>query len=168
VIRQYAGDSIVAVFGVPVARRSEAEIAQDATNAVGCALAMEKTLRELNRGWAAQSRPTTGMRVGVFTGPAVAGTLGSAERSEYVVIGDTMNTGSRLESYDKDLFPPDVNDCPCRILIGESTWRYLGDRFTTERLGDVRLKGKDETVGVYRVLGWAAGITATPPKGGRP
>ena len=82
VIRQYAGDSIVAIFGVPVARRTEAEIARDAVNAVACALAMETTLRELNRRWAAQRRPTTSMRVGVSTGAAVAGTIGSAERSE--------------------------------------------------------------------------------------
>jgi adenylate cyclase len=165
VIRQFAGDSIVAIFGVPVARRSEADIAWDAVSAVACALAMETTLRDLNRRWAAESRPTTGMRVGVFTGAAVAGTLGSAERSEYVVVGDTVNTASRLESFDKSLFPPDPADRPCRILIGETTWGYLGNRFATERVGDVILKGKEQAVGVYRVLGWAPGIAATLPKG---
>jgi adenylate cyclase len=165
VIRQYAGDSIVAVFGVPVARSSEAEMAQDAMNAVACALDMEATLRDLNRRWAAENRPTTTMRVGIFTGPAVAGTLGSAERSEYVVVGDTMNTASRLESFDKVLFPPDLVGRPCRILIGETTRRYLGDRFTTERVGDVTLKGKEQAVGVYRVLGRAPVSAAASPRG---
>ena len=103
VIRQYAGDAIVAIFGIPVPRQTEAEIDQDARNAVHCALAMETALRELNRRWRSESRPTTGMRVGIFTGPVVAGTLGSAERSEYVVVGDTVNTASRLESFDKDV-----------------------------------------------------------------
>ena len=158
VIRQYAGDSIVVIFGVPVARRTEAEVARDATSAVECALAMGDTLRELNHRWRAEGRPTTGMRVGIFTGPAVAGSLGSAERSEYVVVGDTINTASRLESFDKELFPPDHDIAPCRILIGETTLVVLGDRFKTEAVGEVSLKGKAHTVGIYRVVGRAAPI----------
>jgi adenylate cyclase len=153
VIRQFAGDSIVAMFGVPIPRRSEPEIARDAVNAVTCALQMEATLRDLNRRWSEENRPTTTMRVGIFTGPAVAGTLGSAERSEYVVVGDTINTASRLESFDKDLHAPDPAVHPCRILIGDITHGYLGALFTTERVGDVILKGKEQAVGVYRVLG---------------
>ncbi len=153
VIRQYAGDSIVVIFGVPVARRSDAEIRQDAVNAVNCALAMQATLRELNRRWRAQHRPTTGMRIGMFTGPVVAGILGSAARSEYVVVGDTVNTASRLESFDKAIFPPDPVNNPCRILIGDTTRGCLGDQFLTERVGDVSLKGKEHPVGIYRVIG---------------
>jgi adenylate cyclase len=153
VIRQYAGDSVVAIFGVPVVRRNESEIAQDAVNAVNCALAMETALRELNRRWRAEHRPPTGMRIGIFTGPVVAGTLGSAERSEYVVVGDTVNTASRLESLDKELFPPDPDINPCRIFIGETTLGYLGDQFETDRVGDFSLKGKEHKVGVYRVIG---------------
>ena len=153
VIRQYAGDSIVAIFGVPVVRHSESEIAQDAVNAVNCALAMETSLRELNQRWRAEHRPTTGMRVGIYTGPVVAGTLGSAERSEYVVVGDTVNTASRLESLDKDLFAPDPDVNPCRIFIGETTLRYIVDQFETDRVGDFSLKGKEHTVVVHRVIG---------------
>ena len=156
VVRQYAGDSIVVIFGVPVARRSEAEVAQDAVSAVKCALAMADTLRELNTRWRTEDRPTTGMRVGIFTGPAVAGSLGSAERSEYVVVGDTINTAARLESFDKELFAPDHDSEPCRILIGETTLAMLGDRFATEAVGEVSLKGKEHIVGVYRVIGRAA------------
>ena len=152
VIKQYAGDSIVAIFGVPVARHSEREIAQDAINAVNTALAMETALRELNRRWREQHRPTTGMRVGIFTGPAVAGMLGSAERSEYVVVGDSVNTAARLEQFDKGLFAPDPDVNPCRILIGETTLRYLGDQFETDRVGDFALRGKEHKVGVYRVI----------------
>jgi adenylate cyclase len=167
VIRQYAGDSVVVVFGVPVARLSEAEIAADAIHAVECALSMGAALRELNGRWRAQGLPVTGMRVGIFTGAAVSGTLGSAERSEYVVVGDTMNTASRLESFDKDLFMPDTDQHPCRILIGESTLVYLGDQFETERVGDVSLKGKAQTVGVYRVIGPASAMRTDTTGGGR-
>jgi adenylate cyclase len=153
VIRQYAGDSVVAVFGVPVARRIEAEIARDARSAVECALAMETALRALNQRWRAEGKPVSGMRVGIFTGPVVAGTLGSAERSEYVVVGDTMNTAARLESFDKEYFPPDPETRPCRTIIGESTLACLGDEFETARVGDVSLKGKEQRVGIYRVIG---------------
>ncbi|HSF01683.1 MAG TPA: adenylate/guanylate cyclase domain-containing protein [Solirubrobacterales bacterium] len=153
VIRQYAGDSVVAVFGIPVPRRTDAEIAQDARNAVECALAMEASLRELNRRWKAEGRQTTGMRVGILTGPVVAGTLGSAERSEYVVVGDTMNTASRLESFDKAVLAPDVDSRPCRILIGEPTLERLGGLFETEYVGEVSLKGKEHRVSVHRVIG---------------
>jgi adenylate cyclase len=162
VIRQYAGDSIVAIFGVPVARRSETEIRQDAVDAVRCALAMEARLLELNRAWLAAGRPLTGMRVGIFTGPAVAGSLGSAERSEYVVVGDTINTASRLESFDKDLHRPDPLTRPSRTFVGETTVRWLGGDFETEWVGDVSLKGKEHTVGIYRVIGRAEARTDLP------
>ena len=114
---------------------------------------METALRELNQRWRAEHRPTTGMRVGIYTGPVVAGTLGSSERSEYVVVGDTVNTASRLESLDKDLFAPDPDVNPCRIFIGETTLRYIVDQFETDRVGDFSLKGKEHTVGVHRVIG---------------
>jgi adenylate cyclase len=153
VIRQYAGDSIVALFGVPVARSTEADIEQDAVNAAECALAMASALGPLNKRWRSEGRPMAGMRIGIFTGPAVAGTIGSADRSEYVVVGDTMNTASRLESFDKDLLAPDPETRPFRILIGETTLRYLGGRFQTERVGDVSLKGKAQTVSVYALIG---------------
>ncbi len=153
VIRQYAGDSVVAVFGVPVPRRTEAEIAHDARSAVECALAMETALRQLNQRWRADGKPVCGMRVGIFTGPVVAGTLGSAERSEYVIVGDTMNTASRLESFDKEYFPPDPDVRPCRTIIGEPTLSCLGDEYETAKVGDVSLKGKEQRVGMYRVIG---------------
>jgi adenylate cyclase len=163
VVKQYAGDSVVVLFGVPVARRSEVEIAEDAIHAAECAIAMGAALVALNERWRAEHRPTTGMRIGIFTGPAVAGTLGSAERSEYVVVGDTMNTAARLESFDKDLFAPDPDrGSPCRILIGETTRQYLGSRFETEPIGDVSLKGKAQTVAIYRLIGRAAERMMSP------
>lgn len=152
VIRQYAGDAIVAVFGIPLARRTEAEVHEDARRAVECALAMERRLLALNHAWRAAEQPVVGMRVGIYTGPVVSGSLGSAERSEYVVVGDTMNTASRLESFDKDFHRPDPLTNPCRILIGDATLACLGDAFEVEWVGDVGLKGKEQTVGIYRVV----------------
>jgi adenylate cyclase len=153
VIRQYAGDGIVAFFGVPVARTTEAEIDHDAGNAVECALEMEAQLQALNDHWRRDGRPTAGIRIGILTGPAVTGLLGSDERAEYVVEGDTVNTGSRLESFDKTLFAPDPDARAVRILIGETTLRRLDGRIEAERVGEVRLRGKDQPVAVYRVIG---------------
>ena len=142
----------MAIFGVPLARKTEAEIGKDAVNAVNCALAMEKKLIQLNSIWQEQELPTIGMRIGIFTGPLVAGSLGSAQRLEYTVIGDTVNTASRLESFDKKGFYPDLTNNPCRILIGKSTLRYLGHQFKTQMIGEVSLKGKDQKTTVYRIV----------------
>ncbi|MBI3988965.1 MAG: adenylate/guanylate cyclase domain-containing protein [candidate division NC10 bacterium] len=153
VINKYIGDSIMAIFGVPLARKSEAGISLDAVNTVNCALAMERILIQLNNRWREQQLPTAKMRIGIFTGPLVAGSLGSAQRLEYTVVGDTVNIASRLESFEKTLFVPDGLDSPCRILIGEATLCHLGHQFQTQRVGEVSLKGKGEKITIYRVVG---------------
>ena len=153
VINKYIGDAILAVFGVPVARKTESEISRDAVKAVKCALSMEQKIIQLNKVWQLKSMPTIGMRIGIYTGPLVAGSLGSAQRLEYTVIGDTVNTASRLESYDKEGFKPDVINNPCRILIGETTQQYLDNQFVTQQVGMVSLKGKDQKINVYGVTG---------------
>jgi adenylate cyclase len=153
VINKYMGDAIMALFGVPIPHTSAAEISQDAVHAVQCALAMRRELIQLNRFWKNQKQPTIRMRVGIYTGPLVAGTVGSAERLEYTVLGDTVNTAARLESYAKETFAAEALDSPCRILIGAATLHYLGQQFLTQYIGEVHLKGKEQTLTVYRVLG---------------
>jgi len=153
VINKYMGDAIMALFGVPIPHTSEAEISQDAVHAVQCALAMRRELIQLNQRWQQQQQPTIRMRVGICTGPLVAGTVGSVERLEYTVHGDTVNTASRLESYGKEMFSTEAMDSPCRILISATTLHYLGQQFQTQYVGEVQLKGKEQTTTVYRVLG---------------
>ena len=155
VIDKYIGDSIMAIFGVPLPRQTDAEISRDAVNAVNCALAMEQSLRQLNSRWREQQLPTIGMRIGIFTGPLVAGSLGSAQRMEYTVVGDTVNTAARLEGFEKDLFAPGCLNSPCRIIIGEATLQRLGQQFATQNLGEVSLRGKDQKLTVYGVIGRA-------------
>ncbi len=147
-VNKFIGDSIMAVFGVPILRESEEEINQDAVNAVRCAIEMGKELGRLNAVWSEQRRPTTTMRIGIYTGPLVVGSLGSSQRQEYTVIGDTVNVASRLESFDKNFDAENI----CRILIGESTLQRLGDQFYTEKLTSVSLKGKDQKLTVYKVV----------------
>jgi adenylate cyclase len=149
VIDDYAGDGIKANFGVPIPRVSEAEIRNDAINAVECALAMEKEIYRLNTYWRERNLPAVGMRIGIFTGPVVAGLLGSSQRMKYTTVGDTVNIAARLENYDRDL----AKETLCRILIGELTLDCLDGRFETQRIGETILKGKTKTVPIYRVIG---------------
>ena len=128
IVDEYAGDGLKADFGVPVPRTTEAEISQDAVNAVNCALAMKREIKRLNTLWHERNLPTVNMRVGIFTGPVVAGSLGSTQRLKYTTIGDTVNIASRLERLAKDLAGYDFKNSPCRILIGESNLRYLGNQ----------------------------------------
>ncbi len=148
VVDDYAGDSIKANFGVPLPRTSQAEIGRDATNAVNCALAMESEILRLNSLWQEQRLPNVGIRIGIFTGPVVAGALGSSRRMKYTTVGDTVNTAARLESYDKDF----ARESLCRILIGESTLKYLGNQFKTCRVGEGVLKGKDQKINIYQLF----------------
>jgi len=157
VVDDYAGDAIKANFGVPVPRTTEEEQAVDAENAVACALRMGEALELLNSRWAKEELPTMKMRVGIYTGPVVAGSLGSEQRLKYTTVGDTVNVASRLETVGREFAQVDLSPGSCFVLIGEPTFRYLTDKFHTERMGEVMLKGKDEKVMIYRVLGWAAG-----------
>jgi adenylate cyclase len=156
-VLKYIGDSVMAVFGVPLARDTEAEIKQDAVNAVQCALAMQKAMTQLNAQWKEKGMPTGNMRVGIYTGPLMAGSLGSADRMEYTVLGDTVNTASRLESFDKDFVGQESANGCFRILIGESTYKLLDSRFNISLVGTLSLHGKAEKVTVYQVLPDAVG-----------
>ncbi len=148
-VLRFIGDGILAVFGAPVPRTSEAEIDRDAQNAVGCALAMAAAMRRLNEQWRAEGLPTAGMRVGVHTGPLVAGSLGRGEKIEYCLLGDTANTGARIEELGKRHAsgPED-----CVVLAGAPTYDRLHDGFSARAVGEVVLRGKERPVGVYRIL----------------
>ena len=161
VIDDYAGDAIKANFGVPLPRNSEEEIAQDAVNAVTCALAMEGQMHRLNFQHERDGLATIGMRIGIHTGLVVAGSVGTSDRLKYTTVGDAVNTAARLESLDRDVVQEQPGRRLCRILIDESTKRYLGDRFVLDRIGEVSVKGKEQTLMVYRVIGHVGEDTAT-------
>ncbi len=146
-VNKFIGDAVMAVFGVPIPSANGADIARDARNAVNCALVMRTELEQLRQTWAQQGLPLIRMRVGIFTGPLIAGSLGSEDRQEYTVLGDTVNIAARLESFDKTL---DAENA-CRILIGDSTLHHLDEHYQTESVGTVQLKGKTELVGIHLV-----------------
>ncbi|MBW1684853.1 MAG: adenylate/guanylate cyclase domain-containing protein [Deltaproteobacteria bacterium] len=151
-VNDFLGDGLMANFGVPVASTTEQEMNRDAINAVECALEMGESLDELNENWRREGAPTGRMRIGILTGPGVVGALGSKDRMKYATVGNTVNTASRLESFDKASFGSEAERSTCRILIGHATFERLGGRFVTKGLGEHMLKGKGEPIRIHRVL----------------
>ena len=149
VVNKFIGDSVMAVFGVPIALQQQSEIATDARRSVACALAMRSALIDLNQQFERQGLPKVEMRVGIFTGAVMVGSLGGKSRLEYGVIGDTVNIASRLESCEKER-----QDEDCRILIAQETLDYLENLYDVESWGAIFLKGRVQSVEVYRVIGY--------------
>lgn len=165
VVAKYMGDSVMAMFGAPNYREdSDSEgIATDARNAVECAMQLRDLMAHLSAEWIRTNQPCPRMRVGILTGKVVAGSLGSRDRLEYVTLGDTTNTASRLESYSKELMDPDICANGCRILIGEPTKDLVNDSFVTREVGRIQLKGKMTLVGVHGVIGRKIASPASEP-----
>ena len=134
---KFVGDAVMALFGAPLDDPGHAE------HAVQAALAMLKELEELNRGWAAEGRPTLAIGVGVNTGEMVAGNIGSEAIMSYTVIGDAVNLGSRLESLNKQY--------GTSVIISDATRERLQGRYDIRALGDVVVKGKSQPVAIFEV-----------------
>lgn len=141
IIDKFIGDAIMAVWGAPYPSE------EDAQNAVKACLEMRETLKEINQKRALAGLAPIEMGMGLHTGEAVSGVIGSDERLEYTVIGDTVNTASRIESATKE-FKTD-------ILMSEATQKEIKLFYPTQFLGDVSLKGKQEKVSLYRLPTWS-------------
>ncbi len=162
VIEKFAGDGLTVEFGVPEPRTTEEEIDMDARAAMDCAMAMAESLPSLNEAWEAKGLPPIGIRIGIHTGPLMVGMIGSADRWQYSIVGDTANTAARLENYAKDdpVIGCDVGHC--RTLISQASWDRLNDDYDADFIGMANLKGKAEEIGVYRIRGRKAQQTAGP------
>ena len=134
---KFVGDAVMALFGAPLDDPDHAE------HAVQAALAMQRELGELNRGWADAGRPTLAIGVGVNTGEMVAGNIGSESIMSYTVIGDAVNLGSRLESLNKQY--------GTSVIISDATRERLQGRYDIRALGDVVVKGKSQPVAIFEV-----------------
>lgn len=120
-----------------------------AANAVRTGLEFQERTRELSARWEAKLGVAIRNGVGINTGEAVVGILGSDQRLEYTAIGDTINLGSRLESITKENGEP--------IIISESTHELVQGQFATRELGAVTVKGKTRPVKIYAVLSGEGG-----------
>src|SRR5215813_669301 len=131
------GDALMAIFGAPIAPHHHS------ARAVLTALAMREGIAGLNEKRAREGKEGVSIGIGVSAGEAVAGTVGTEERMEYTVIGDSVNLAARLES----------NAKPGQILISQRTWDRVKGVVEVRPLGPIKVKGKEEQVEVYEVLG---------------
>jgi len=152
-VDDYWGDGIKANFGIPRAadRDTPEEHARDARRAAACALEMGEAMAALNQRWSERGLPTGRVRIGLHTGPAVVGSLGSDERLKYTSVGDTVNTAARLEGLDKEEF--EREESQVRILASGETVSRLGDEFVVRSVGRHALRGKAEPIEVWRIEG---------------
>jgi adenylate cyclase len=150
-VDDYFGDGMKAAFGVPVPHESDEEQRADACAAVQSALAMEQQLHLLNQSWEERGMPVGRLRVGIDSGFAVAGRLGSSDRLKYTVLGDISNTAARLEGLDDSQH--DFERKRVRVLVSFRTRALLGDSFELVDRGEFMLKGKALPVRAFEVLG---------------
>ena len=145
-VNKFTGDGMLAVFGVPLSK----DPALDARAALDAAEEIRRGLTELNKDLAAEGSPAMRMRIGVHSGVVLAGSMGSAERLEYAVIGDTVNCASRLESLEKSR-----HDGVLRVLVSDQTLALLPqanrDGLDLDPWGPVQVKGRDEPLDVYEL-----------------
>jgi adenylate cyclase len=153
IVEHFAGDGIIAVWGVPIARRNISEIEQDAVGATQCALDMAAALHALNARYHAEGLPEMRVAIGINSGDLIGCSIGSAERKQYSTIGDTPNTAARLVGVAKDQMKAEGAEVDCRIVVGEATLALLGGGFATRPLGSFPLKGKSRPVLCHAVDG---------------
>jgi adenylate cyclase len=132
---KFIGDAIMVEFGAPL----EDELQE--LHALETAVAMHKALQVLGDKLEKEGQPRLVMGIGIHTGLAIVGNIGSEKRMEYTAIGDTVNVAARLEKLTKQLQTP--------ILISESTYQAIKDRFPMKSLGPMTLTGKQAPIEVF-------------------
>lgn len=132
---KYIGDGLMAIFGAPNASP------EDAKNALKAAIVMQNQLLTLNKELESEGFPRINIGIGLHTGEATIGYIGSERRSEYTAIGDTVNLASRLES----------NADSGQILVSEATARAGGNIFTFMPRESLNVKNRQQPVSVFEV-----------------
>jgi adenylate cyclase len=143
-IDKYIGDAVMAVFGVPISKEN------DAANAVRSAIQIQRLVAEMNRDATARGWPQLAVGIGINTGMATAGNIGSPRRLDYTVVGDAVNIASRLMD----------NAEGAQVLISQPTAEDLGPEFTLRKLRARRVRGRSEAVQVFDVVWQEEGRTA--------
>jgi adenylate cyclase len=138
---KFIGDAIMAVWG----NVRSFGVAQDAKNCVRAAWAMRHELRQLNEKWREEGRMGLGMGIGINQGEVIVGNIGSQERMDPTVIGDSVNLASRLEGLTR-IYGID-------ILIGATAAELVRDEFHLRSIARVQVKGKTKPVDVFSLIG---------------
>lgn len=139
VVDKFIGDAIMAVWGAPVSHGN------DTANCIDAALLMREALIKFNKNRGGAKNPPIHIGSGIAFGPVLAGQIGSEDRLEYTVIGDTVNLASRLEALNK-AFGTD-------IIISQPAYEKVKDRYVCKPMDKIKVKGKTKPQQVYAVLG---------------
>jgi adenylate cyclase len=132
---KYLGDGMMALFGAPSVTE------KDAANAMSAAVAMQRRMLSINDELRAEGYPEIGIGIGLHTGEAVVGYIGSERRSEYTAIGDTVNTASRLES----------NAKAGEILVSEATANAARSRYQLAAREPISVKNRTQPVPLFEI-----------------
>ncbi|HIJ65715.1 MAG TPA: GAF domain-containing protein [Candidatus Hydrogenedentes bacterium] len=149
---KYNGDEVMAVFGAPIATSEDIEVAVQAVQGVRAALAMQCKNAELNAQRRETGRPTFEIGIGIDTGEVIAGNIGSPKRMDFTVVGDHVNTASRLCSLAK----------AGQVVTGPTTYQAVKEYVEARAVGEVMLKGKGEPVAAFEVFHFKDAAPPTP------
>ena len=134
-VMQFMGDAVLAVFGAPLL------LADHAERALTAALGMQAAQAHLNRRWAGTGLPAFPLGIGLSTGEVAAALLGSEQRLEYTVVGDTVNLAQRLQQWAG----------PGQIVMSQATHAALRRPVEAELLEPAQVKGRHAPVTAYRI-----------------
>lgn len=136
---KYIGDAIMAFWGSPYPQKDHAY------HACCCALEMMSRLAELNQQWIKRGNDPIEIGIGLNSGPANVGNMGSEQRLSWTAMGDNVNLASRLEGMTRLYRIP--------IVISDSTYHSVQGRFVTREIDKIRVKGKKHPVTIYELMG---------------
>ena len=134
-LNKFMGDGLMVMFGAPLSDEEQEH------HAIEAALEMQFKLKQFNYELRKQGKPEIAIGIGVHTGLAVVGNIGSSKRMEYTAIGDTVNTASRIEQLTKKYEE--------EIILSETTFMATKGQFVFKNLGREQLKGRKEEIGIY-------------------
>jgi len=137
-LNKFIGDGIMVVFGAPLSEGPR----EDACRAVRCAIEMLARVDQWNAA-KAPGDPQLKIGIGIHTGEVTAGNVGSPDRLEYSVIGETVNLASRLEALTKEFKTP--------LVLSPATWEHIRSEFSTVSLGDAQVRGFTTAIPLYSV-----------------
>ncbi|HOA30068.1 MAG TPA: adenylate/guanylate cyclase domain-containing protein, partial [Candidatus Cloacimonadota bacterium] len=138
---KFVGDEIMALYGSPL------PLENHALHACKTALEMRERLSVLQEKWRKEGKEAFEIGIGVNTGGAIVGNLGSEQIFDYTAIGDTINLGARLEGINKEY------DTAKHIIISEFTYAQVKDYVQARYLDEVKVKGKNLAVKIYELQG---------------
>ena len=145
-VMQFVGDAVMAVFGAPFPQPDHAD------RSTMAAMAMHSLQAEINTRWAADGLPAFGLGIGLSTGEAAAALLGSEERLEYTLVGDTVNLSQRLQQLAS----------AGETVLSEATSKALTVPTTAVALPAQLVKGRDTAIVAYKILRLGVPAAATP------